>query len=208
MLRLFLTICCFTFLAQAAFGHGGVAIEDDRCVLRAGPYLMHFTGFQPEQSQSEEFCEDIPEVGSAIIVLDYIDNPLRNMAVDFRIVEDVENIGNSATINDLGSDSDIEENTVYYLPSALRRAGSFNVRYNFTEPGRFIGIVRVDDIPNGEEYVSVFPFGVGYGPGVGGFNPSRFWFTILLISSALVMIYTVKKQEKERKEKQASSRQV
>ena len=55
---------------------------------------MHFTGFQPEQSQSEEFCEDIPDVGSAIIVLDYIDKQLRDMAVDFRIIEDVNDIGN------------------------------------------------------------------------------------------------------------------
>lgn len=205
MMRLLLIIFCCSFLSQTVLAHGGVAIEDDRCVLKAGPYIMHFTGFQPEQSQSEEFCEDIPDVGSAIIVLDYIDKQLRDMAVDFRIIEDVNNIGNTATINDLGSDTDIEQNTVHYLPSKLRRTGSFNVEYNFTEPGRFIGIVKVDDIPNGREYVSVFPFGVGYGLGAPGFNPSRMWFTILLVSAAVVMIYTIKKQEKERQEKQAAS---
>lgn len=204
-MRLLLIIFCCSFLSQTVLAHGGVAIEDDRCVLKAGPYIMHFTGFQPKQSQSEEFCEDIPNVGSAIIVLDYIDKPLRDMAVDFRIIEDVDNIGNYATIDDLGSDSDIEQNTVYYLPSKLRRSGSFNVEYNFTEPGRFIGMVKVDDIPNGNEYTSVFPFGVGYGQGVSGFNPSRWWFTILLISAAAVMIYTIKKQEKERREKQQAS---
>ena len=204
-MRLLLIIFCCSFLSQTVLAHGGVAIEDDRCVLKAGPYIMHFTGFQPEQSQSEEFCEDIPDVGSAIIVLDYIDKQLRDMAVDFRIIEDVNDIGNYATIDDLGSDSDIEQNTVYYLPSKLRRTGSFNVEYNFTEPGRFIGMVKVDDIPNGNEYTSVFPFGVGYGQGVSGVNPSRWWFTILLISAAVVMIYTVKKQEKERREKQQAS---
>ena len=204
-MRLLLIIFCCSFLSQTVLAHGGVAIEDDRCVLKAGPYIMHFTGFQPEQSQSEEFCEDIPDVGSAIIVLDYIDKQLRDMAVDFRIIEDVNDIGNYATIDDLGSDSDIEQNTVYYLPSKLRRTGSFNVEYNFTEPGRFIGMVKVDDIPNGNEYTSVFPFGVGYGQGGSGVNPSRWWFTILLISAAVVMIYTVKKQEKERREKQQAS---
>ena len=195
--------CCF--LSQTVLAHGGVAIEDDMCLLKAGPYLMHFTGFQPEQSQSEEFCEDIPNAGSAIIVLDYIDSQLRDMAVDFRIIEDVNNIGNNATINDLGNDGDIEQNTIYYRPSKLRRTGSFNVEYNFTEPGRFIGIVKVDDIPNGKEYVSVFPFGVGYGLGAKGFNPSRMWFTILLVSAAAVMLYTIKKQEKERRGKQQAS---
>ena len=204
-MRLLLIIFCCSFLSQTVLAHGGVAIEDDRCVLKAGPYIMHFTGFQPEQSQSEEFCEDIPDVGSAIIVLDYIDKQLRDMAVDFRIIEDVNDIGNYATIDDLGSDSDIEQNTVYYLPSKLRRTGSFNVEYNFTEPGRFIGMVKVDDIPNGKEYVSVFPFGVGYGLGATGFNPSRMWFTILLVSGGLLMLYTVKKQEKERREKQQAS---
>ena len=205
MTRLLLIIFCCSFLSQMVLAHGGVAIEDDRCVLKAGPYIMHFTGFQPEQSQSEEFCEDIPDVGSAIIVLDYIDKQLRDMAVDFRIIEDVNNIGNYATIDDLGSDSDIEQNTVYYLPSRLRRTGSFNVEYNFTEPGRFIGMVKVDDIPNGNEYTSVFPFGVGYGQGASVVNPSRWWFTILLISAGVVMIYTIKKQEKERREKQQAS---
>ncbi len=204
-MRLLLIIFCCSFLSQTVLAHGGVAIEDDMCVLKAGPYLMHFTGFQPEQTQSEEFCEDIPNVGSAIIVLDYIDNQLRDMAIDFRIIEDVNDIGNYATLDDLGSETDIERNTVYYLPSELRRTGSFNVEYNFTEPGRFIGMVKVDDIPNDKEYISVFPFGVGYGLGVDGFNPSRMWFTILLVSAGLVMWYTVKKQEKERKEKQQAS---
>lgn len=203
--RLLFTAFCCAFLTQAVLAHGGVAIEDDRCVLKAGPYIMHFTGFQPEQSQSEEFCEDIPNVGSAIIVLDYIDKPLRDMGVDFRIIEDVNNIGNTATIDDLGNAGDIRDNTVYYLPSELRRTGSFNIEYNFAEPGRFIGMVTVNDIPNGKEYTSVFPFGVGYGLGATSFNPSRMWFTILLMSAAVVMIYTIKKQEKERKEKQAAS---
>ena len=205
MIRLFLTVFYLVFFSQTVSAHGGVAIEDDMCVLRAGPYAMHFTGFQPEQSQSEEFCEDIPNVGNAIIVLDYIDKPLRDMGVDFRIIEDVNNIGNYATIDDLGSAGDIRDNTIYYLPSELRRTASFNIEYNFTEPGRFIGMVTVNDIPNGKEYTSVFPFGVGYGLGATGVNPSRWWFTILLISAAIVMIYTIKKQEKERKEKQATS---
>ena len=203
--RLLITFCCSLLASQTVLAHGGVAIEDDMCILKAGPYIMHFTGFQPEQSQSEEFCEDIPDVGGAIIVLDYVDKQLRDMAVDFRIIKDVNNIGNTATLDDLGGYSDIEQNTVYYLPSELRRTGSFNVEYNFAEPGRFIGMVRVDDIPNGKEYTSVFPFSVGYGLGAKGFNFSRLWFTILLFAAAAVMLYTIKKQEQERKEKRSAS---
>ena len=30
----------------SAFAHGGVALEQDECVLRIGPNTMHFIGYQ------------------------------------------------------------------------------------------------------------------------------------------------------------------
>jgi len=38
---------------------------------------MHFAGYQPDSSRSE-FCEDIPRVGRTVIVLDFIDDALRD----------------------------------------------------------------------------------------------------------------------------------
>ncbi|MGH8646514.1 MAG: hypothetical protein ACREX4_19470 [Gammaproteobacteria bacterium] len=59
-------------IAPNAFAHGGVSIEADKWVLKIGKYLMHFTGYQPENSGGEEFCEDIPSTGHAIIVMDFV----------------------------------------------------------------------------------------------------------------------------------------
>ena len=65
--------------------HGGLALAEDMCVLTVGPYRMHFTGYQP-LSQEEEFCEDIPEVGKTVIALDYIQEELRPLSTEVRII--------------------------------------------------------------------------------------------------------------------------
>src|SRR5713226_77813 len=77
------------FAAQGASGHGGLTMDKDFCKLRAGPYVMHFTGYQPEGGQ-KEFCEDIPQTGRTIIVLDYVDERLRRLPVELHIVRDAE----------------------------------------------------------------------------------------------------------------------
>ena len=74
----------FTTQVQA---HGGLALADDMCVLTVGPYRMHFTGYQP-LSQEEEFCEDIPEIGKTVIALDYIQEELRPLKTEVRIIRD------------------------------------------------------------------------------------------------------------------------
>ncbi|MGH8645665.1 MAG: hypothetical protein ACREX4_14860 [Gammaproteobacteria bacterium] len=71
-------IGAFLLLVNAtAWAHGGVSIEEDKCVLKIGNYLAHFADYQPESRGSEEFCEDIPSTGHAIIVMDFVDPQLR-----------------------------------------------------------------------------------------------------------------------------------
>ena len=154
---------CVTGLLSAAPGwaHGGVSMDDDVCLLIAGTYRAHFTGYQPEQRASQEFCEDIPEVGRAIIVLDYVDRPLRDMAVDFRIIRDVDNIGNSATFADLGGPEQIEAATIFYEPPKVYRAGTITAQYDFVTSGRYIGILTATHLESGNNVASVFPFSVG-----------------------------------------------
>jgi hypothetical protein len=55
-------------LTSAAYAHGGVGMQDNRCVLRI-PDLMFFTGYQPQNSRGE-FCDDIPSVGQTVVALD------------------------------------------------------------------------------------------------------------------------------------------
>ena len=137
-----------------AFAHGGVSVEDDQCILTAGLYRAHFTGYQPTARGSQEFCEDIPVVDRAIIVVDFIDRALREMHVDVRIIRDVDNIGNNATFEDLGSTDDIERATLHYRAPALYPSGTVSVSYDFTEPGRYIGLVTAQR-PGGRANISI-----------------------------------------------------
>lgn len=146
-----------------ALAHGGVSMEDDRCILKVGPYRAHFAGYLPEERASNEFCEDIPVTGKAIIVIDVVDTVLREMELDVRILRDVNDVGNNATFDDLGSAGDIENATLLYEPGQIYPSGSVAVRYRFAEEGRYIGLVTARKPDSDEVLRSVFPFSVGAG---------------------------------------------
>ena len=135
----------FTSQVQA---HGGLALAEDMCVLTVGPYRMHFTGYQP-LSQEEEFCEDIPEVGKTVIALDYIQEELRPLKTEVRIIRDT------------GSEANIDEITVFHLPPKVYPTASITIDHTFPEKGKFVGLVTVTG--GSQEYVSRFPFSVGEG---------------------------------------------
>ena len=126
--------------------HGGLALADDMCKLRVGPYNMHFTGYQPDNSRNKEFCEDIPETGRTVVVLDYMEDALRPLPTEVRVIRDT------------GSEQDLQAVTVLHLPPKVYPAGSINFEYTFAQPGKFIGLVTVGDKQN---LVSRFPFSVG-----------------------------------------------
>ena len=162
MSLLFVASCVATLLSVSpGWAHGGVSMDDDVCILTAGTYRAHFTGYQPEKRASQEFCEDIPEVSRAIIVLDYIDRPLRDMAVDFRIIRDIDNIGNSATYADLGGPEQIEAATIFYEPPDVYKGGTITAQHDFVASGRYIGILTATHLETGNSVASVFPFAVG-----------------------------------------------
>lgn len=146
-----------------ALAHGGVSVEDDTCIMTIGTYTAHFTGYQPQVRASQEFCEDIPAVAKSIIVLDFISRPLREMAIDFRVVRDVNDIGVMATYEDLGTSTDIERATMFYQAPQKFARGSLDVNIEFDQPGQYIGIMTAvdDNTDERREYISVFPFSVG-----------------------------------------------
>lgn len=128
--------------------HGGLALAEDMCVLTVGPYRMHFTGYQP-LSQEEEFCEDIPEIGKTVIALDYIQEELRPLTTEVRIIRDT------------GSEENIDEITVFHLPPKVYPSASIAVEHTFPEKGKFVGLVTVTG--GAQDYISRFPFSVGEG---------------------------------------------
>ncbi len=150
-----------TGMPTRALAHGGVSVEKDLCVMKIGRYRAHFTGYQPRERASQEFCEDIPVFAPAIVVLDFVDMALRKMAIDFRVLRDVNNIGVRATYQDLGSPEDIEKATIFYREPAAHPHGSLSVSLKFDQPGTYIGVLTAFDENNSQTITSVFPFSVG-----------------------------------------------
>lgn len=146
------------FANTAVYAHGGVSIELDACVLKIGSYRMHLTGYQPETAMGEEFCEDIPETGNAIIVLDYVDNQLRDMMAGVRIIEK-----DSWTAAQSPSGDD-QAKAILDVPPKLYKAGSIKIERRFDKPGYFVGFLTAEK-EGQEKLVSRFPFSVGYGKG-------------------------------------------
>jgi len=137
----------FSFSTQVQ-AHGGLSMAEDLCKLTIGPYTMHFTGYQPDSSQEKEFCEDIPSTGRTIVALDYIEEALRPLPTEVRVIKDT------------GSEEDLDAITILHMPAKIYSTGSINFEHNFNVPGNFVGLVTVS---GDEEYVSRFPFAVGQG---------------------------------------------
>ena len=76
-------------------------LEEDTCVIQIDFYQAHFTIYQPQITQHKEFCEDIPEVGETIFVMEYLHDGLRDMPVDFRIIKDIQKLGRFAKFDDI-----------------------------------------------------------------------------------------------------------
>ena len=146
-----LTVACVVcalsvFVSTQAHAHGGLSMAEDMCKLTVGPYMMHFSGYQPENTQQKQFCEDIPATGHTIVVLDYIEQELRTLPAEVRIIKDT------------GSEDNLEANTVFHLPAKVYANGSIDFNHTFEQPGKFVGIVTVGEKG---EHISKFPFSVG-----------------------------------------------
>ncbi len=137
--------------ATNAYAHGGVSIDQGQCIMKIGPDTMSFTGYQPIKSR-EQFCDDIPDVGPTIIVLDAQQDELRDMSLEIRVLR---NVGQK------DDNENLEANTEVYVPPKKYRTGTLNFEYNFAEKGNYIGLVKARSDDGTKEYVSRFPFAVG-----------------------------------------------
>ena len=152
--------------SQNAAAHGGVAFEDDLCVINIDFLQAHFTVFQPETRESDEFCEDIPDVARSVFVMEYLHSLLPEMAIDFRIIRDINEVGRYATLDDVLAIDDLEAATVYYEPPRIEPGGFYTASYEFDAEGTYIGVVTADHPTEDRYYTAVFYFQVG-GPDYG-----------------------------------------
>lgn len=142
-----------TFSAQVQ-AHGGLALADDVCKLSIGPYTMHFTGYQPDSTQEKEFCEDIPSTGRTVVALDYIEDALRPMLTEVRVIRDAAGDGGVSV-----DEKNLDAVTILHLPPKVYSNGSITFEHSFSQPGKFVGLVTINDA--GKQVVSKFPFAVG-----------------------------------------------
>jgi hypothetical protein len=145
--------------------HGGLSMAEDLCVLKVGPYNMHFTGYQPRLTKETQFCEDIPAVGYTVVVLDYLEYELRSLPTEVRIIRDT------------GSEQNLEADTILHMPPKVYPGGSVDFEYNFDKPGKFVGLVTVGNEP---PHVSRFPFSVG--------DPKWPWATIFGVLAGIGLL--------------------
>ncbi|WP_036292374.1 hypothetical protein [Methylosinus sp. PW1] len=137
--------------AHSALARGDLLPDKDSCVLKIGPEIIYFAGYQPGAAQQKKFCEDAPQSGETIFVFDYAAPELREMKAGFRILLPSENSENA---------SSMETATVASLPPQIYPKGTFSFAHVFAQPGDFIGVVTIDGAA-GEHWTARFPFSVG-----------------------------------------------
>lgn len=164
------------FFYSTALGHGGVAFEDDLCVINIDFMQAHFTVFQPETRDNEEFCEDIPDATNSVFVMEYLHTLLNEMAIDFRIIRDVDGLGRFASWEDVEAMGDLEAVTVYYQEPVIEPGGYYRASHEFDARGTYIGIVTAEHPVEARSYNAVFYFQVG----------GRDWGTIPLFVALLL----------------------
>ena len=136
-----LLLAPFTALAQ--HGH---ELAADTCVLHVGPYKMYFASYQPDTYYDRKFCQELPGTGNSVLVLDFVEQELRSIPVEVRVIRDT------------GSEDNLEAVTVTHFPAKVYSTGSIDVKYNFDKPGKFVGLVSIGDK---QEHLSRLRFSIG-----------------------------------------------
>jgi hypothetical protein len=126
-------------------------VEENPCPLRAGPHEMLFSGYSVSVAR-EEFCQDIRQVGRAVLTLDAVSRELRDMVMDIRIVRDVG--------TDAQPDRDLAAVTIAHLPARKYPSGTVTFPVDFDQTGPYLVLVTVTD-EHGWVDTARFPLSVG-----------------------------------------------
>ncbi len=154
-------LCLLSWPQQELSAHGGVVADEDLCIIEIGVFRAHFTIYQPETRASKEFCEDIPDVGPAVFVLDYLHDSLKEVPVDFRIVRDVQERTIYASWADIEQLDDLDAATVFYQAAEVRPDAFLTAEHEFDRRGWYTGIVTTRHPTRDQAYHAVFGFHVG-----------------------------------------------
>lgn len=67
--------------------HGRESLEEDSCMRRIGENMVHLSAYQPQFDPSAQYCTEIPQVGDTYLVVDLVDQALREMPIGMRVVK-------------------------------------------------------------------------------------------------------------------------
>lgn len=174
---LFLVILA-PFSALAQHGH---ELAADTCVLHIGPYKMYFASYQPDTYYDRKFCQELPGTGNSVLVLDFVEQELRSLPVEVRVIRDT------------GSEDNLEAVTVTHFPAKVYPTGSIDVKYDFDKPGKFVGLVSVGEK---REHVSRFPFSVGETSAVSHLSHYIMVIVPVLVGIALAVFFSFRDRRK------------
>lgn len=136
--------------AQAVRRDSAKAVQKVReCVAQMGPNVLTFTFYQPMQSRSQ-FCEDIPDTGQTTIVVDTMQDELRDMTVEIRVVKQAPT-----------AEEEYAAPNEAYLPPSQFRTGVIQLDHDFKEKGDYAALVRARSEDGRKEYNARFAFSVG-----------------------------------------------
>jgi len=158
LLTVMLIAACWSPQAAA---HGSVTPEDDICIIRIGFYRAHFKIYLPRSRGHSEYCEDIPDTGETVFVMEYEHSGLGEVPVDFRIIRNVTGHGVFTNLDDVLAIGDLDTVTVVHHSAAVQ-PDVFTLLYDFEDEGDFVGVVSVRQPDTGRTYTAVFPFEVGF----------------------------------------------
>ena len=148
-------------LSAPVWAGGGMVLREDKCIIEIGFYDTHFTAYQPQTRGNEQFCQELPDVGETLFVLDYLHGSMKEVPIDFRIIKDVTDLGKFVRMSDIEAIDDLNQLTVFYHQPTVHSAASLSVDHTFAVPGNYIGIVTAGHPTKDTIYSAVFPFTVG-----------------------------------------------
>ena len=197
MLKFVISALLLLLSAPAAFAGGGVVMVGERCTMHIDFYSARFTAYQPDTQGNQEFCEDLPDIGLTLFVLDYLHPSLKEVPVDFRIIRNTTDQGRFALWEDVAKLGDLRPLTLFYQAPFIEGDASLQVEYEFSEPGQYIGIVTAGHPSSEKVYRSVFPFEVG--------RPRYQAALLALAFLAIMILYTWRRQRSIKRLQRESS---
>jgi hypothetical protein len=180
---MFIGIAVSILPCAAALAGGGMVLKNDACIIEIDFYSAHFTAYQPKTRGNEQFCQQLPDTGETLFVLDYLHPSLKEVPVSLRIIHDVTGQGSFVKLKHVEEIEDIDSHTVFYQPPVIRPDASFKVDFDLDAEGSYIGIVTAGHPSSDVVYTAVFPFEVG-GPDI-KFLLSMF---VLLLIFAIILL--------------------